>query len=329
VSDESADDPAKLIQEEDRVKGKVSGSTYKSYFDETGFDGVTVVVVIFLAYIASQSVRTLVDWWQGHWAKNMARDGVDPSYSGTWFGMWYFGFIVICSVMTVARGLLLLESCMRSSKNLHDELFRRQYENLFQTGAALLGSLVVCAIASFWIGLSYIPMLYVFVRMGMYFKKTSREVKRLDGISRTAVFNLFGETISGLSTIRAFNMQRTFRELNKRAVDNNTTFYFFYRVSGRWLSTRLDWMSALIIFVVSVYLVASKGQLNSVTAGISLTYSLMLTSMVQWVVRAADMTDNAMTSVERLLHFRTIPTEDDTESATPINAELWPSRGAI
>ncbi|GAB9477797.1 Abc transporter c family member 2, partial [Globisporangium polare] len=121
----STDDPAKLIQEEDRVKGKVSGTTYKSYFDETGFNGIAVVLIIFAVYAGSQGVRTLVDWWQGHWAKNMARDGVDPTYSGLWYGMWYFGFIVVCAALTLGRGLLLLESCMRSSKNLHDELFRR------------------------------------------------------------------------------------------------------------------------------------------------------------------------------------------------------------
>ncbi|GAB9476735.1 Abc transporter c family member 2 [Globisporangium polare] len=36
-----------------------------------------------------------------------------------------------------------------------------------------------------------------------------------------------------------------------------------------------------------------------------------------------------MTSVERLLHFRSIPAEDDGESATPINREIWPSQGSI
>uniref|UniRef100_K3X2G2 Uncharacterized protein n=1 Tax=Globisporangium ultimum (strain ATCC 200006 / CBS 805.95 / DAOM BR144) TaxID=431595 RepID=K3X2G2_GLOUD len=357
-------DVAKLVQDEDRVKGKVSGSTYKSYFDETGFDGYVVVMVIFLVYAVSQSMRILVDWWQGHWAKNMPRDGVDLSYSGLWFGMWYLAFIVVCSLMTFGRGVLLLQSCMRSSKNLHDELFRRvlsapinryfdvtpvgrilnrfsgdldqmdsilpqQYQNFFQTTSVFLGSLVVCAMTSFWVGLSYLPMLLIFVVTGLYFKKTSREVKRLDGISRTPVFNLFGETLNGLATIRAFKMQDKFVKLNKEAVDNNATFYLSYWAAGRWLAIRLDWLSVLIIFVVSLYLVGTKGQVDPVIAGISLTYSLMLTSMVQWVVRAADMTDNAMTSVERLLHFRNIPVEDDGANATPINSELWPSQGAI
>ncbi|GAB9477779.1 Abc transporter c family member 2, partial [Globisporangium polare] len=183
------DDPAKLIQDEDRVKGKVSGQTYMAYFDETGYNGLLVVLVLFVSYGGSQGVRILVDWWQGHWAKNMARDGVDPTYSGTWFALWYYGFIVICSVTTVGRGILMIESCIRSSKSIHDDLFRRvlnapinryfdvtpvgrilnrfsndldqldanlpqQYQGLFQSMVVFLGCLVVCAMASFWVGLS-------------------------------------------------------------------------------------------------------------------------------------------------------------------------------
>jgi ABC-type multidrug transport system fused ATPase/permease subunit len=40
-----------------------------------------------------------------------------------------------------------------------------------------------------------------------------------------------------------------------------------------------------------------------------------------------DMTDNSMTSVERLLAFRDVPTERD--DGTPVNTSVWPSVGAV
>jgi ABC-type multidrug transport system fused ATPase/permease subunit len=40
----------------------------------------------------------------------------------------------------------------------------------------------------------------------------------------------------------------------------------------------------------------------------------MLASQVQWVMRVVDRADNAMTSVERLLHFRSIASEPDGDS---------------
>ncbi|TYZ56873.1 hypothetical protein PybrP1_008778, partial [[Pythium] brassicae (nom. inval.)] len=74
-----------------------------AYFDETGFNGVLVVLVLLVSYGGSQGVRVLVDWWQGHWAKNMPGDGVDPTYSRTWFGMWYLGLLMLTSVVTICR----------------------------------------------------------------------------------------------------------------------------------------------------------------------------------------------------------------------------------
>ncbi|GLE10653.1 hypothetical protein PINS_up022870 [Pythium insidiosum] len=119
------DSGARLVQEEDRVKGRVSGKTYRTYFDETGYNGLGVVLVIVTVYSSAQALRILADWWQGYWAKQMPRKGIDPSYSDGWYAAWYFGFIVMCSIVTLGRGLLLMEACMRSAQNLHDDLFRR------------------------------------------------------------------------------------------------------------------------------------------------------------------------------------------------------------
>ncbi|GAB9476037.1 Abc transporter c family member 2, partial [Globisporangium polare] len=122
---DGVDDPNKLVQAEDRIKGKVAADIYKNYFDEAGFNGYLVLLMLLLMYTVSQGMRTLVDWWQGHWARNMKRDGIDPTFSNLKFGMWYLGFIVVCCILTFARGLFMVEACIRSSKNLHNELFRR------------------------------------------------------------------------------------------------------------------------------------------------------------------------------------------------------------
>ncbi|KAL4164377.1 hypothetical protein KRP22_004243 [Phytophthora ramorum] len=365
----------RLIRAEDRVKGKVSGQVYKTYFDETGFNGLVVILVIVAAYVAGQGARTIVDWWPGHWARNMPRRDVDPTYSGTTFGMWYLGFILLCAVLSFGRALMIIESCIRSSQHMHDDLFRRvlrapitryfdvtpmgqilnrfsndldqmdsmlpqEYQLLLQNVSLALGALAVSAFASYWIALTYIPIFLIFLYTGQYFKKTSSEIKRLEGVTRTPVYNLFSETLSGLATIRAFRMEDNFTEQNRRVVDANSNLYFTYWAASRWLATRLDLLSVLIIFVVTTYLVATAGSVGSLTSGLSLTYSLMLTSMVQWVMRSVDRTDNAMTSVERLLFFRQIESEDfsgtsvaellDAENRTTgVKAQSWPSRGTI
>ncbi|POM74277.1 Multidrug resistance protein ABC Superfamily [Phytophthora palmivora] len=360
-----------LIRAEDRVKGKVGGRVYKTYFDETGLNGLVVILVVIAAYCAGQAARTVVDWWPGHWARNMPRRGVDPTFSNTTFGIWYLGFLVLCTVVSFGRALIIIESCVRSSQNMHDELFRRvlqapvttyfdvtpmgqilnrfsndldqmdsilpqEYQTLLQNSSLAFGALIVSAFASYWIGVAYIPIFLIFLYIGQYFKKSSREIKRLEGITRSPVYNLFSETLSGLDTIRAFRMENNFTKQNRRVVDVNANLYLTYWSASRWLATRLDILSVAVILIVSLYLVATVGSVGSLTSGLSLTYSLMLTSMVQWVMRSVDRTDNAMTSVERLLYFRQIENEDNEGKTIvellgtePKEASSWPSRGTI
>uniref|UniRef100_K3X2G0 Uncharacterized protein n=1 Tax=Globisporangium ultimum (strain ATCC 200006 / CBS 805.95 / DAOM BR144) TaxID=431595 RepID=K3X2G0_GLOUD len=364
LSESGDNEASKLIKAEERIKGNVTAQTYVSYFDGMGLHTALVICGIVLIYGLSQGVRTIVDWWQAYWAKNMYRDGVDPTYSKLWFAAWYFGLIGICAVITLGRGLVMIECCIQSSKNLHDQLFRRvlrapvnryfdvtpigrvlnrfsndldqmdlvlpqQYHNVFQNLTMSIGALAVCAMASFWIGVSYIPMLMIFGITGVYFKRTSREVKRLEGISRTPIFSLIGETLNGLNTIRAFKMQDHFGHMCNDAVDDHASVLFIYNTASMWLALRMDFVSVAISGVVSLYLVLTKGQLSAILAGMALTYSLKVTSTVQSTVRAFDAADNAMTSVERLLHFRTIPVEDDGANCASVNRDLWPSQGSI
>ncbi|KAI9983322.1 hypothetical protein PInf_007282 [Phytophthora infestans] len=351
-----------LMEKEDRVKGRVTGYTCKTYLDETGFTAFTVVVIVVTGYTVSQGLLVLVNWWQADWADNMRHP--NASYSASWFGLWYFGLIAFGAVATICRSVIVMSLLLRSSENLHDELFRRvlaapvttyfdvtpvgrilnrfsndldqmdsllpqQWQNFVQNISLSVGGFIVCALASYWIGLSYIPVIAALAVTGFYFKKTSREVKRLERISRSPVYNLLDETLNGVQTIRAFKMQSRFEQMNADAVDENASFFFVYWAAGRWLAVRLDTLSVVVIFVVSLYLVATKGQLGTLLSGISLVYALMLTSMVQSSVRDVDRTDNAMTSVERILHFREIPQEEDSLDASPVNNTLWPSQGAI
>ncbi|KAG1708717.1 hypothetical protein DVH05_022343 [Phytophthora capsici] len=302
--------PRKLMRAEDRVKGSVGGRVYKAYFDETGFNGIVVVLGLGVAYAVAQAARTATDWWPGHWARNMPRRGMDPTYSGTTFGLWYIGLIVFCAVLTLARALMMIESCVRTSQLLHDELFRRvlrapvtryfdvtpigqilnrfsndldqmdtnlprEYQLLFQNVSMGFGSLVVSAFVSYWIGLSYIPILAIFVWTGQYFKKTSREVKRMEGITRTPVYNLFSETLSGLATIRAFNMKQQFSARNRQVVDTNTNLFLTYWSANRWLSTRLDLLSVVVIFVVTFYLGTFTHVLTNADVGHAVGHAIL------------------------------------------------------
>ncbi len=85
-----------------------------------------------------------------------------------------------------------------------------------------------------------------------YYLATSRELKRLDAVSRSPIFAWFSESLNGLSTIRAFGQQQLFISNNERRVDRNQICYLPSISVNRWLAVRLEFVGATIIFVAAV-----------------------------------------------------------------------------
>ena len=85
-------------------------------------------------------------------------------------------------------------------------------------GLLLLGTLAVMA----WVMPALMPCLvpigalYFYVQY--FFRPGYREAKRLDGISGSPVYSHFGETLTGISTIRAFGHQRRFINENETRI---------------------------------------------------------------------------------------------------------------
>ncbi|ORY48132.1 P-loop containing nucleoside triphosphate hydrolase protein, partial [Rhizoclosmatium globosum] len=57
-----------------------------------------------------------------------------------------------------------------------------------------------------------IPLCYVYIRIGQYYIRTSRSLKRIDSVARSPIFSHFSETLNGVTTIRAFNELTRFTE---------------------------------------------------------------------------------------------------------------------
>jgi ATP-binding cassette subfamily C (CFTR/MRP) protein 1 len=56
--------------------------------------------------------------------------------------------------------------------------------------------------------LALIPIILFYIKEQAFFTITYRELKRMDSINRSPLFALLGETVQGVSTIRAFSAQQ-------------------------------------------------------------------------------------------------------------------------
>jgi len=66
----------------------------------------------------------------------------------------------------------------------------------------VIGTMVVIGLGAPMVLLVFIPLGYVYRLVMRYYLATSRELKRLDAVSRSPIFSFFGETLAGLPVIR-------------------------------------------------------------------------------------------------------------------------------
>ncbi len=62
---------------------------------------------------------------------------------------------------------------------------------------------------------------------------SSRQLRRLDSTTRSPVYSNFGETVQGLSSIRAYNVQQRFIDISDRLLDRNQSCYYASGIANR------------------------------------------------------------------------------------------------
>ena len=151
----------------------------------------------------------------------------------------------------------------------------------------ILGSLAtaVAIIPFILIGIPPVAILFYYLRR--YFVKASRQIKRLEAITRSPVYSQFSATIEGLSTIRAYGVGDVFLKNFMNIQNENTRVFFCFISTSRWLGQRIDLLSACFLIVVAFLSVGLGSSLASNTGlvGLVLSYIIQLIGLVQWCVR--------------------------------------------
>src|SRR6218665_3865469 len=98
--------------------------------------------------------------------------------------------------------------------------------------------------------------IYYFIQK--FYVATSRQLKRLESITRSPIYSHFGETLSGVFTIRAFGACEKFIHESDHRVDTNQRCYFPSFIANRWLALRLEFCGNLIVFFATAFAVFSR-----------------------------------------------------------------------
>lgn len=168
--------------------------------------------------------------------------------------------------------------------------------NLFSTIAILC--LVTWVTPMFMIAVFPIGLVYIYV--ARRYLSTSRELKRLDSLTRSPIYSQFQETLTGVSTIRAYGAEKRFIDENYRRIDTNHRAFFYLWISNRWLSVRTDFVGSLVVFLSGAFILLNLRTIDAALAGLVLAYSLNVTDSIIWVIRVHAMLEMDLNSIERI-----------------------------
>ena len=171
----------------------------------------------------------------------------------------------------------------------------------------------------------------------------------MNAVSRSPILSWFSESLSGLSTIRAFGQQAIFAEINERRVDRNQMCFLPSTTVNRWLAVRLEFIGASIIFISSLLAVGTlmTSGVDAGLVGLVISYALNTTSSLvsrsmgipayeealivaqNWLVRSASEVEQNIVSVERMLQYIELKPEAPYEVPDAQLEGGWPNEGRV
>jgi len=188
-------------------------------------------------------------------------------------------------------------------------------------------ALITAITPGFLIAAIVIGAMYFFV--GKFYLRSSRDLKRLESVQRSPLFQQFGETLSGITTIRAYGDERRFVRDNMLRINTHSRPFIYLWGANRWLAFRIDVVGDLVAFFAGAFVVLNIGTIDAGSAGLSLTYAISFTENVLWMVRLYAMNEQNMNSVERIKEYLDVEQEAAAVIEETRPAANWPSQGSV
>ncbi|KAI5308352.1 hypothetical protein KEM55_005940, partial [Ascosphaera atra] len=169
----------------------------------------------------------------------------------------------------------------------------------------------------------------VYMIIGILYIRPSRDLKRLESVQRSPLYQQFGETLSGIVTIRAYGDSPRFIADNHALVDTYNRPYLYLWASNRWLALRVDIAGALVSFFSGTFIILSTGRIDAGAAGLSLTYAVTFTENVLWFVRMYAELQQNMNSMERVEEYIEVEQEAPVVIQDSRPPGGWPDKGEL
>ncbi|XP_051689838.2 ATP-binding cassette sub-family C member 12 isoform X2 [Oryctolagus cuniculus] len=220
----------------------------------------------------------------------------------------------------------------RFSKDM-DELDVRlpfHAENFLQQFFMVLFILVILAAVFPAVLLVVAGLAVGFFMLLRIFHRGVQELKKVENISRSPWFSHITSCMQGLGVIHAYGKEEDCISKFKMLNDENSSHLLYFNCALRWFALRMDVLMNVVTFIVALLVTLSFSSISASSKGLSLSYIIQLSGLLQVCVRTGTETQAKFTSVELLREYIStcIPERTHPLKVGPCPKD-WPSRGEI
>ncbi|XP_066521778.1 ATP-binding cassette sub-family C member 3 isoform X2 [Hoplias malabaricus] len=349
----------KLIQAETTETGRVKFKVYWEYAKAVG-----PMLSVFICFLyASQSAAAIgANIWLSQWTNDSGNSTHAQEKVQMRVGVYAAlgiaqGILVMFSAFTLAMGKIqaarklhqgLLDNKFHTPQAFFDttpigRIINRFSKDIYVIDEAL-PSTILMFLGTFFASLStmivivsstpifavvIVPLALIYFFVQRFYVATSRQLKRLESVSRSPIYSHFSETITGTSVIRAYGRNSAFVLMSDMKVDENQKSYYPGIVSNRWLGVRIEFIGNCIVLFAALFAVIGKESLNPSLVGLSVSYALQVTMSLNWMVRMTSDLESNIVAVERVKEYSETTPEAPWEVPDKKPHDDWPSEGNV
>uniref|UniRef100_A0A2R9BIW1 ABC-type glutathione-S-conjugate transporter n=1 Tax=Pan paniscus TaxID=9597 RepID=A0A2R9BIW1_PANPA len=347
-----------LTQEEKAAIGTVELSVFWDYAKAVG---LCTTLAICLLYVGQSAAAIGANVWLSAWTNDAMADSRQNNTSlrlGVYAALGILqGLLVMLAAMAMAAGGIqaarvlhqaLLHNKIRSPQSFFDTTPSGRILNRFSKDIyvidEVLAPVILMLLNSFFNAIStlvvivastplftvvILPLAVLYTLVQRFYAATSRQLKRLESVSRSPIYSHFSETVTGASVIRAYNRSRDFEIISDTKVDANQRSCYPYIISNRWLSIGVEFVGNCVVLFAALFAVIGRSSLNPGLVGLSVSYSLQVTFALNWMIRMMSDLESNIVAVERVKEYSKTETEAPwvVEGSRP--PEGWPPLGEV
>jgi len=344
-----------IVDDEDITTGAIRGSTWWPYIRAAG--GWKIILAVVLSTVSQQAGAVMMTQWLTWWTMNQFRQKVE-----FWSGI-YIGIGTATALLMIILNIIIPFGVLAASRTFHNKAFsgvigapivwfhanptgriinrfskdiesidQRLMPQIFQAIAsfgALITAVAILGRSSPIILGVLAPVFIIDWFLLRFYRATLRELTRLESRMRSPLQSKVNEIIDGIPTIAAFKREKDFADSAARLIDDSNKPPYLRNTAEIWLILRMELLSALVVLVIAM-LGKAPEVMSTSQYGPALACAVVLTYIMNPLVKAAAAIESEMSSVERLQEYsEKLPKDAATYLPADPAEGAWPSRGEI